>query len=199
MNSFVAGFDTVYAVLRWTLFIAVMVIAIVCLIDWLVRTRRINPFNPIARYMRSTVDPLMAPVERKIVRAGGLPTAAPWWTLVFAVVGSIVLLWFLGFVRSQFKMLAGAGMQGSSGILMLLIQWTFGILYLSILVRVVSSWVRVSPYSPWVRWAFQLSEPILRPLRQIVPTLGPIDITPIVAYVLLRILEAVILSAFTIR
>ncbi len=199
MNSFVAGFDTVYAVLRWTLFIAVVVIAIVCLIDWLVRTRRINPFNPIARYMRSTVDPLMAPVERKIVRAGGLPTAAPWWTLVFAVVGSIVLLWFLGFVRSQLTMLAGAGMQGSSGILMLLIQWTFGILYLSILVRVVSSWVRVSPYSPWVRWAFHLSEPILRPLRQIVPTLGPIDITPIVAYVLLRILEAVILSAFTVR
>jgi YggT family protein len=199
VNSFVAGFDTVYAVLRWTLFIAVVVIAIVCLIDWLVRTRRINPFNPIARYMRSTVDPLMAPVERKIVRAGGLPTAAPWWTLVFAVVGSIVLLWFLGFVRSQLTMLAGAGMQGSSGILMLLIQWTFGILYLSILVRVVSSWVRVSPYSPWVRWAFHLSEPILRPLRQIVPTLGPIDITPIVAYVLLRILEAVILSAFTVR
>jgi len=50
-----------------------------------------------------------------------------------------------------------------------------------------------------VRWAFQLSEPILRPLRQIVPTLGPIDITPIVAYVLLRILEWVLLSAFTLR
>jgi YggT family protein len=199
VNSFVAGFDTVYIVLRWTLFIAVMVIAIVCFVDWLVRTRRINPFNPIARYMRSTVDPLIAPVERKIVRAGGLPTAAPWWTLVFAVVGTIVLLSFLSFIRTQLSMLAGAGMQGSAGILMLLIQWTFGILYLAIIVRVVSSWVRISPYSPWVRWAFQLSEPILRPLRQIVPTLGPIDITPIVAYVLLRLLEAVILSAFTVR
>ena len=199
MTSFVAGFDTVYAVLRWTLFVAVVVIAVVCLVDWLVRTRRINPFNPIARYMRSTVDPLMAPIERKIVRAGGLPTAAPWWTLVFAVVGTIVLLWFLGFIRTQLLMVAGAGMEGSAGVMMLLIEWTFGILYLSILVRVVSSWVRVSPYSPWVRWAFQLSEPILRPLRQIVPTLGPIDITPIVAYVLLRILEAVLLSAFALR
>ena len=44
--------------------IAVVVLAVICLIDWLVRTRRINPFNPVARFFRSSVDPLLAPVER---------------------------------------------------------------------------------------------------------------------------------------
>ena len=47
----------------------------------------------------------------------------------------------------------------------------------------------MSPYSPWVRWAFTLSEPILRPLRQVVPTLGMVDVTPIIAYLLLGLLE----------
>ncbi|MFP5354024.1 MAG: YggT family protein [Gemmatimonadota bacterium] len=58
----------------------------------------------------------------------------------------------------------------------------------------ISSWVRVSPYSRWVRWAYTLSEPILRPLRQIVPTLGMIDITPIIAYLLLGLLERFVMG-----
>jgi YggT family protein len=45
-----------------------------------------------------------------------------------------------------------------------------------------------------VRWAFALTEPILRPLRQIVPTLGMIDITPIVAYFVLYLLENLLLG-----
>jgi YggT family protein len=43
----------------------------------------------------------------------------------------------------------------------------------------------VSPYSPWVRWSFGLTEWLLAPLRRVVPSLGMIDITPIVAYYLL--------------
>ena len=71
----------------------------------------------------------------------------------------------------------------------MLIQWTFAVLRMALIVRVICSWVRVSPYSRWVRWAFVLSEPILRPLRQIVPALGMIDITPIIAYLVLGLLE----------
>jgi YggT family protein len=193
VDSFLSAFDLGLLFLRRALFVVVVIIAIICLIDWLVRTRRINPFNPIARFMRSTVDPIMAPVERRIVRAGGMPSAAPWWTLVFAVIGTIILLWALGFIRDQMRLFYGAGTAGPRDVLILIVHWTFWILQIAIIVRVISSWVQVSPYSPWVRWAFQLSEPILRPLRQIVPTIGVIDITPIVAYFLLAILRSVVM------
>ncbi|MEO6444537.1 MAG: YggT family protein, partial [Gemmatimonadaceae bacterium] len=90
--------------------------------------------------------------------------------------------------------IAYASQFGSRGVLRLLVSWTFTILRMAIVVRVISSWVRISPYSPWVRWAFVLSEPILRPLRQIVPMLGMIDISPIVAYLLLGLLERLVVG-----
>ena len=77
---------------------------------------------------------------------------------------------------------------------MLLVSWTFGLLELAILVRVVVSWLPVSQFSPWVRWAFVLSEPILRPLRRVIPTIGNIDITPIVAFFGLTILRGIVVG-----
>ena len=164
-------------------------LAVICFVDWLVRTRRLNPFGKVARFFRESVEPLMAPVERQIVRAGGVPSSAPWWSLGAVVLGGIVFLSLFDFVRGQIGAFYFASQTGSRGILRMLIQWTFAVLRFALIVRVICSWVRISPYSRWVRWAFTLSEPILRPLRQIVPTLGMIDITPIIAYLALGLLE----------
>jgi YggT family protein len=194
----VLWFDAFLGILRISLFVAVAVLAVVCLIDWLVRTRRINPFNPIARAMRSTVDPLMAPVERRIVRAGGLPTSAPWWTLVFAAVGAIVLIVVLEFIRNQIVMISASSSAGAGAIAMMLIGWTFSILRLALIVRIISSWVRISPYSPWIRWSYQLTEWFMAPLRQIIPTIGVIDITPIVAWFLLSLLQGAFFAVLRI-
>ena len=83
--------------------------------------------------------------------------------------------------------LGGAAGAGPAGILVFLASATVGLLQIALLVRVVSSWVRVSPYSRWIRWAFLLTEWLLAPLRRVVPTIGMIDITPIIAYYLIRI------------
>ena len=189
-------FDTFLQVLRTTLFWIVMVLAVVCLVDWLVRTRRISPFNPVARFMRSTVDPLMAPIERRIVRAGGMPTSAPWWTLVFVVVFTLVVVSLLGFLRNHVMMAVATTRSGGAyGVLILLVQWTFALLRLALIVRIISSWFGMSPYSRWIRWSYQLTEPILAPLRRVVPTIGVIDITPIIAWFLISIVQWLVLGA----
>ena len=194
MNSLLVAFDALLRVLRPTLFALAVVVALVCLVDWLVRTRRLNPFGPVARFFRASISPLMAPVERRVVRSGGLPSSAPWWTLAAVVLGGIVVLSLLGFLRGQLVSVAGAMSGGPSSIVWLLVSWTFAILRLALMVRVFSSFVRISPYSPWIRWSYVLSEPMLRPLRQIIPTLGMFDLTPIVAYLLLGVLESLIHS-----
>ncbi len=194
MNAFITGIDTLLAALRVGFFGAAAAAAVVCGIDWAVRTRRISPFSGVARFFRGSIDPLLAPVERRIVRAGGVPSSAPWWALAGIILGGIVILSGLGFVRDQIFIVSAASGAGPRGILQLLVHYAFAILQLALIVRVLISWIRVSPYSPWVRWAFTLSEPILRPLRQIIPTIGMIDITPIVAYFALQLLESVLLK-----
>ena len=78
---------------------------------------------------------------------------------------------------------------------MLLVSWTFSLLQVALIVRVISSWVRVSPYSPWVRWSYALTEWMLAPLRRVIPLFGGIDVTPIVAYLGLRLAESILLGA----
>jgi len=188
---------TIEHVLRLLVAVVVGILAIVCVLDWLVRTRRVNAFGPIARFMRQTVSPLLDPVERSVIRAGGLPSAAPWWTLALAIVVGIVFINAVHFVFSQIVMVTVYASQGGPGLFYLLVSWTFSLLQIALLVRVVVSWLPISPYSPWVRWAFALTEPILRPLRNVVPTLGAFDITPIIAYFGLQLLERALLGFFT--
>jgi YggT family protein len=179
----------ILAVVRTVVLVTVVVLAALFLLDWLVRTRRINPFHPAARAIRRIVDPILAPVERRIVRAGGVPTSAPIWALVGAVFLGIVVIAGLSFLVQSFATLVFALTSGPMGLFVVLVRFTFGLLKLAVILVVLVSWLPISPYSPWVRWAFAITEPILQPLRGIVPRLGMFDITPIVAYFLLGILE----------
>ena len=195
MNAAVDALDVVLAVLRPAFFFAALVIAVVAGVDWAVRTRRINPFSRVARFFRATVDPLIAPVERRIVSAGGLPSNAPWYALAGVVLAGIIIITVLGFIQGQLARAAFSVGMGSAGLIRLLVGWMFGFLQIALLVHVVSSWTRISPYSPWVRWAHAVAEPMLRPLRQVIPPIGgSIDITPILAYFLLSLLQRFVMS-----
>jgi YggT family protein len=195
MPSTLAALDALLGILRVVVFIVAAAALVIFGIDWLVRTRRLNPFGAVARFFRRVVDPLIVPVEQRVVRSGGLPSSAPWWALVVVVLGGLVLLALLEFVRGQLAFAAAAGGAGTRGVLAVLITWTFGILQLALIVRVISSWVRVSPYSRWVRWTIPLTEWMLRPLRNLIPPLaGAIDLSPLVAWLLLAVVERLLLG-----
>jgi len=188
--SVLAGYAVVVAVVRIALLCLALAAAVACVVDWAVRTRRLSPFGVVGRFFRGRVDPLMVPVERMVVRAGGRPSTAPWWTLVAVVVGGILLITLLGFAGSVLAQVM-FGIQDPRSIPTLLLSWAFSILRLALIVRVISSWISISPYSRWVRWSYVLTEWMLAPLRRIIPLIGMIDITPIVAWFLLSILQSV--------
>jgi YggT family protein len=190
METLVSGADSVIAIFRVTLVVLAVLLTIVCVIDWALRTRRISPFNRVARFFRSTVDPLITPVERRVVRAGGLPSSAPIWALVTIVIGGLLLLTFLEFLRNQLMTIAVEMSDGSLNPFHLFIQAIFTVARIAIIVSVVASWLPISQFSRWVRWSYKISEPILRPVRQFVPLFGGLDITPIIAYFLLGLIES---------
>lgn len=193
MTAIVLALDAVLRLLQPALFAAAVALGAVCTVDWLVRTRRIGPFSPVARFFRTSVEPLMLPMEKRIVQAGGTPTHAPWWTLVAVVVGGIVVLSLLEFVRDQVATLAYASSGGSGALLGLVVRWTFAALKFALLWRVIASWVGGSPHTTWWRWAFVVTEPFLAPLRSVLPAVGPFDISPIAAYFILGLVESFVL------
>ena len=183
------------ALLRPLLFLTALIVAILALTSWAVRTRKISPFSPIARFMRDRIDPwLFLPMERRVIRAGGMPYSAPWWTLAAVVVGGLIFIWLLQGIIGQIVRLDFAASGGPMGIARLLIGWIFAFLRIAIIARVISSWVGGSPYSKWWRWSYVSTEWLIAPLRRVIPTLGPIDISPLAAYFLLYLAESVVRS-----
>jgi YggT family protein len=191
--SALAAFAAIIPIVRLTLLYGGIAIAVICAIDWAVRTRRINPFSKVARFFRGSIDPMMAPIERVIVRAGGVPSAAAWWTLVAYVVFGILLISLLGFVYGILYQIVAMAYQPSEAWRVLL-SWAFDIMRLALLVRVLSSWLPISPHSKWLRWSYVLTEWMLAPMRRVIPMVGMFDISPIVAWILLSLVERVILA-----
>src|SRR2546427_7797249 len=68
--------------LRYVVFAAFATSVLVALASWLVRTRRISPFGALGRTLRTASDPLIRPIETRLVRAGGNPVHAGWWLVV---------------------------------------------------------------------------------------------------------------------
>jgi YggT family protein len=76
----------------------------------------------------------------------------------------------------------------------------FEVLFWAIVARSLMSWFPVRPGNPFHPLAvilYQITEPILGPLRRIIPTIGMIDISPVVALILLQLLRAQLVHAIS--
>jgi YggT family protein len=179
--------------LRWLVLAAFVYGAVVALTLWAVRARRLQPFGAWPRFVRRASDPLLRPVETRIVRFGRNPQDAPLWLLGTIVVAGLLLIslvrWLAGWwVRLQYVAAAGPGAW-----LPLVVAGLFNLVQLAIFVRVIASWFGVSTYRPWMRPVALLTDWIIVPLRRVLPTVGPFDISPIVAYFLLGFLESIVM------
>src|SRR5687768_9965013 len=66
---------------------------------------------------------------------------------------------------------------------------------LLIFAYILTSWIRL-PYSPWLnriqRFLYDVCEPYLRIFRRIVPQIGPLDLSPMVAVIVLLVVQRVV-------
>ncbi len=84
--------------------------------------------------------------------------------------------------------------------LMQLVDWTFTLYSLAFIVRALLSWLNVGYDHPVARFLIQITEPVLAPLRRYIPPRGGLDFTPLVALLILwlveRLLQTLILLLF---
>jgi len=162
--------------------------------SWAIRTRRINPFSRLARVARRVTDPILAPVERRVIRLGGNPQDAGLWLVGIAVVGGLIVLSVVSWVVETVAGFLASIEAGPLGLTRFLVSGAFSVVMAALLVRVVVSWLGVSPYRRWMRPVMRLTDWIIEPLQRILPALGPLDFSPLVAYLLLYIARTLIVS-----
>jgi YggT family protein len=179
---------------RVVVIIALAYASAVALTHWAVRSRRITPFGAWPRFMRRASDPVLLPLERRIVRSGGSPQDAPLWLVGIVIVGGLLLLslvqWLAGFAVSL-EILAQSGPRAWGRFL---VSGLFTVVMVALFVRVISSWFGISPYRPWMRPVMLLTDWIINPIRRILPPFGMIDFSPLVAWLALSLVRGFLLS-----
>jgi YggT family protein len=63
-----------------------------------------------------------------------------------------------------------------------------------ILARVLLSWINASPGNPIVTLIIEATDPVLKPLRSVIPPIGMMDLSPIAALILLQIVETIVMT-----
>ncbi|MFZ5561674.1 MAG: YggT family protein [Pseudomonadota bacterium] len=146
-------------------------------------------YNPIAQFVVRATAPLVDPLRRLLPGNRSWNPAA----LLLIVLFKMLEITLLG-------LLAGSGTLSPP---VLLIVTVIQLLYLAIdfyfwtlIIGVVLSWVAPGSYSPAAVLVHQITEPLLAPCRRLLPSMGGLDLSPIVAFLGLQVFK-ILLGAAT--
>lgn len=157
-----------------------------------IRKKYLNAFGWWARLVRRSSEPLLRPLERRLLRAGANPVDAPAWLVGVTLVGGLVVIglvnWLIGFGLSVYD----AAEAGS--LLEIGTRSIFELFKMAIAARVIASWLGLSPYTKFMRIVHGLTDWIVDPIGRIVPLVGMLDFSPFVAYIVLSLAERMVIQ-----
>jgi YggT family protein len=180
--------------IRYGVFALVVVAALVATASWLVRARKVSPFSPLGRGLRSISDPVITVVERRLQRSGGNPVHAGWWLVIaVAVIGIVGLSLLTWLVRVAARMVNIAA-RGPRDLAVSVVFLVHDIVFFALLARVILSWVGLGRYNRWLRPAYWLTDWLVEPIRRVLPPMGMFDLSPLVALLALWMLRAIVVA-----
>lgn len=158
------------------------------------RTRRVSPFSALGRGVRQITDPVMQPLERLVVRRGGNPVQAGWWLVILVAILGVVVLSLVQWGVGAWVSLSDAAQRGPKALLRNAVDVMYYVLIVALFVRVIGTWFGYFRYTRWMRPMYWLTDWIVEPLRRILPPMGQIDFSPLVAWLVLVGLRAFLLG-----
>lgn len=170
---------------------AFLLSVVVALTHYGIRKGTIGAFGAWPRFVRGWSDPLLRPIERRLVRGGGNPQDAPLWLMGVAVAGGLVLVGLVGWLIDFGLRLYDDARGGA--LLVAVVGMTFELLKLAIMIRVIASWISISPYSKFMQLIHALTDWLIDPIRRLLPTVGMFDFSPLVAYFVLSFGEQIVM------
>lgn len=143
---------------------------------------RADYYNPLVHFIARITDPPLRPFRRIIPAFGGWDIAAMLLAVACAFVCGFLVLHLAGYGMPWLEV---ARFTGRKLLAVLITLYIF-----SILVQALLSWLGPRQYNPLAVILWRMNEPLLRPVRRILPPLGgTIDLSPLIVIVLLEALS----------
>lgn len=165
--------------LEFVISLAFGIYMLLVMLRFLFQLVRANFYNPVSQFVVKATSPVLRPMRRIIPGFGGVDVAALLLLLILQL-GELVLI----------SLLPGQAMPDGLALLVLaiglIVQAFIYLYFVTILIQVVLSWINPMAYQhPVGQLIMQLNDPIMRPLRRLLPPMGGLDLSPILAFVIL--------------
>jgi YggT family protein len=158
---------------------------VLVLLRFLLQMLRADFYNPVSQFIVRVTTPPLRPLRRVIPSVGGQDSAAIVLCLL-VIYAKFVLMRLLSIPAVHIgNATAQVGAVSYAGLLVFsiadLVALTFSVFLVAIFIEVIFSWINPGAYNPAIGLVHKIAEPVLRPLRKLIPSIGGIDLTPMVA------------------
>lgn len=157
----------------------------VVLLRFLLQLARADFYNPISQAIAKVTDPALAPLRRLIPQVAGVDICS----LILAVIvqiAAICLVYLLyGQTVPSFILVIGWSLVG-------LLSVVLNIYFFALLIVIILSWIAPKSSHPGALLVYQITEPIMRPARNLIPAIGGLDLSPIFIFIAINLIEKLV-------
>lgn len=147
---------------------------------------RANFYNPVCQFLYKVTNPVLMPMRKLIPAWRNLDLAG----VLLAWLLSAIKLYLLYALDGRHLGLTGLPLIALADLLDFVLMLYFGL----ILVRVLLSFVNVDRANPVVPLVYQLADPVLRPIRRRLPAISGIDLSPMVAMLVILLARVLLVG-----
>lgn len=161
---------------------------LIVLLRFILQLVRADFYNPLSQFIVRATKPLLNPLRRIIPGFGGIDLASMVLAILIQLVLMILILMLMGY--------------GVGGFIMQLLIWSIiavtslflKVFFFALIISVILSWVAPGSYNPGAQLVNQICEPLLMPFRKLLPNLGGLDLSPIFAFLALKLIDMLVIN-----
>lgn len=165
-------------------------VLLIVMLRFLLQLVRADFYNPISQFIVKVTNPLLIPLRRVIPGLGGLDVAS----LVLAYAVQVV-------VMAITLLVAGYGLPWANILIWALIglpALILNVYFWGLIITVIASWIAPNSYNPALILINQILEPVVRPIRAKMPDMGGLDLSPIVVFLLIQVIEIMVIRQLAV-
>jgi YggT family protein len=152
------------------------------LLRFLLQLVRADFYNPISQFLAKVTNPLVLPLRRIIPSYANLDLASLFLALLLQMAGIATLLLLNGVGLPSIVQLLVWSALGITGLLV-------NIYFFALLAMIILSWVAPGSKNPAIYLLYQITEPVMAPLRKVLPSMGGLDFSPILVFILINVIQ----------
>jgi YggT family protein len=161
---------------------------LIVLLRFILQMVRANFYNPMSQFIVRATQPLLRPLRKVVPGLGGVDLASLVLAILIQMLLMVITLVLMGY--------------GIGGFLLQVLIWAIigvtslfmKVFFFALIISVILSWVAPGTHNPAAELVNQICEPLLAPIRRILPSLGGLDLSPIFAFIALNLIDMLVIN-----